>query len=190
SLTSCPRSRARAAPGAPSVRRAPGQGATTRMQSRSRPRPDAAAPSRLPMPSVRLRMPAQPRHGQSSEPACGRAGLGRAATSCLVVSAHRRLCRLVPSVDLRPRHVSPLCVTGTTLRIAVGGSCVIEASRHLRFRPVGVARYPLAGRGAPTDPSTAPRAGRSGLADKELRRWAHLFVLGIPVKVKILGFPK
>src|SRR3981189_3191035 len=112
------------------------------------------------MPSVPLRMPAPPRHGQSSEPACARAGLGRAATSWLVVSAHRRPCGLVFYVDLRPRHFSPLCVTGTTLRIAVGGSSVIEASRHLRFGPVGVARYLLAGTGS--DPLGVPTTTRSG----------------------------
>ena len=50
----------------------------------------------------------------------------------------------MPSVDLRLRHVSPLCAPVPLLRIAVGGSCVIKASRHLVFRLIGVARYVLA----------------------------------------------
>jgi hypothetical protein len=33
------------------------------------------------------------------------------------------------------------------MRIAVHGSGVIAVSGHLRFRPAGVARYPLAGIG-------------------------------------------
>ena len=58
---------------------------------------------------------------------------------------------MVPLVGLRLRHVSPLCVTRTALTIAVDGSDVVEASRHLLFRPVGVARYLLAGSGSTAD---------------------------------------
>ena len=52
------------------------------------------------------------------------------------------------SFGLRLRHVSLLCVTGTALTIAVDGSDVVEASRHLLFLPVGVVRYLLAGSGS------------------------------------------
>jgi hypothetical protein len=51
------------------------------------------------------------------------------------------------------------------MRIAVSGSCVIEASGHLRFGPVGVARYLLAGSGSAYDPpESALRCLTAGLA--------------------------
>jgi hypothetical protein len=39
-------------------------------------------------------------------------------------------------------------VTRIALTVAVDGSDVVEASRHLLFRPVGVVRYLLAGSGS------------------------------------------
>jgi hypothetical protein len=46
---------------------------------------------------------------------------------------------------LRLRRVSLRCATRTDLRMEVAKADVIKASRHPRFRPVGVEHYLLAG---------------------------------------------
>ena len=75
-MTSCPRSRARVALGAPRVRDPPGPAAAHQMPGRIRGRPGVAAASRLPTPSAPLHIPAPARHAGSSGPACGRPRLG------------------------------------------------------------------------------------------------------------------
>ena len=119
-----PQSRARAARGASWVRCAPEPATADRMMGRGRRRPGVMAPLRLPTPSAPLRMRAPSRHARSSGPPCGRRGIRRTATSPVLVSAHRRS---VPAgvFDRSALATSlTLCATRSSLRIAVGGSCV------------------------------------------------------------------
>ena len=135
-----PQSRARAARGASWVRCAPGLAIADRMRGRGRRRPGVVwchcGYRRHQRHFVCLHLRGTPDHPDRRVGGVEYAERRHHLSSCPHTADP---CRLLSSIDLRLQHVSPFCATRSALRIAVGGSCVFKASRHLVFRPVGVA---------------------------------------------------